>query len=150
RHSPDRVALDFETFRETEEIERPLIAMNRLCGLARTNRDYLREMNLVIGGVSEKPVSGAERDRMHHQLAAYRRACDQGSRATCIATVEAVGARLCLFNPRPQLRHDLVDLLAGQQIIDNRRAIAGDSFGNLLTGTRIGQMLDLHRYPLST
>ena len=40
-------------------------------GFARTDRDYLREMELIAGGVRENFVGGSDRERMHHQLAAY-------------------------------------------------------------------------------
>jgi hypothetical protein len=59
------VALDLVALREREEVERPLIAMNELGGLAGPDVDDLRQVQLVVGGVlAEHAVEGAQDEWM--------------------------------------------------------------------------------------
>ena len=75
-HRPDRVALNFIAARKGKEIERPLIAMNRLRRLSRADRNDLGQMQLKAGGMTEQLADSAEHGRMHHEVAAGLRSRD--------------------------------------------------------------------------
>ena len=92
-HRPHRVALDLEARREREEVERPLVAVHELRGLARTDLDHLREVQLVARGVvAEHPVERAEHERMGGEIAEARRPGEQAAGAARVAAGELVGA----------------------------------------------------------
>src|SRR5258708_4628868 len=76
RHRPYSIALNLVAPRERKEIERPLIAMNRLRRLSCADRNDLRQMQLDAGGMTEQLADSAEHRRMHHEIAARFRSRD--------------------------------------------------------------------------
>ena len=66
--------------------------MNRLRGLARADRDYLREVELKAGRVTEHLADRAEDGGIHHELAGFRRARDKAAGAARALAAEIVGA----------------------------------------------------------
>ncbi len=65
---PDGVQLHVVALGEREEVERPLVAVDRLRRLARTDRDGLGEVHLERRGALEQPARGLEDQRVLQQL----------------------------------------------------------------------------------
>src|SRR5688572_7735783 len=97
-HRPERVAGNFVSLREREEVERPLIAMHELRGLARADRDHLREMELEGRRLREHLADGAEHERVHDELAARLRARDEAARPLRAMAGEVVRAERRLLD----------------------------------------------------
>ena len=69
-HRPHRVALDLEAGGELEEVERPLVTVHELRGLARSDLDHLGQMQLVARRViAEHAVERAEHERVRGKIA---------------------------------------------------------------------------------
>jgi hypothetical protein len=141
-HRPDCVALDLVAAREREEIERPLVAMNRLGRLAGADRNDLREMELKAGGVAEHFADTAEHHGIHHEVAGFWRARDQPAGPACAASAEIVGTDWCLFSEGTQLCGDLVHDFGADDAIDDDASVVGKRCADLVGGRRRGQMFD--------
>ena len=122
-HRPDRVALNLVASWNGKEIERPLVAMNRLRGLVRADRDYLRQMELEAGRVAEHLADAAEHRRMHHELAAFRRARNQSAGATRAMAAEVVGAERSRLDERMQFGLNLVHHFGRDDSIDDDHSV---------------------------
>ncbi len=88
---PDGVALHLVARREREEVEGPLVAVDRLRCLPGADGDGLGQVQLDVGGVPEERARRPQRQRVHDQLAAAGRAGDERARAPRPVAAEVVG-----------------------------------------------------------
>jgi len=90
--------------RERKEVERPLVTVDRLPGLARTDRDHLRQVELEARRVTEHLADGAEHERMHDDVTAGSRACDESAGPPRAPAGEVVGSERRRVEVRLELR----------------------------------------------
>ena len=108
---------------EREEVERPLVAVHELRGLARADLDHLREVELVARRViAEHAVERAEHERMRGEIAEARRPREQRAGAARVAAGELVGAGRGRAEVRLELRRDAIELLDRREPLDHRAA----------------------------
>ena len=103
-HRPDGVAGGLVAGREGKEVEGPLIAVDHLSGLARTDGDHLREMELDARGVGEDGAHRVEHQRVHDELATGRRAPQQAAGAARAQAGELVATARRRLEPRAAAR----------------------------------------------
>ena len=143
-HRPDGVALHLVAFREREEVERPLVAVDHLAGLAGTDRDHLRQVEMEARRVDERRARGGEHERVHHELAAGRRAEQQAAGAARAAPGELVGAEGRGVDVRLELGASAVEKGTRHEALDDGAAVAGERLGDALAGGVSGESFDRH------
>ena len=122
-HRPHRVALDLEAGREREEVERPLVAVHVLRGLARTDLDHLRQVQLVARRViAEHAVEDAEHRRVRGEMPELARAGEQRTGAARVQAGELVAADRRRAEERLELGADAIHLLLGDDTLDDDAA----------------------------
>src|SRR5262249_42422594 len=93
RHCPERVELNLEALGKLEEIEHPLVAMDRLCRRAGLNSYHLRQMNLESRGMPQRLFGKRQYERMHDQITTRLGASDQAAGSAREAPREIVAAQ---------------------------------------------------------
>lgn len=129
---PDGVALHLVAPGERKEVERPLVAVHGLGGLARSDGDQLREVQLEAGGMAEDPARRGEDERVGHHLARRCGAGDEGAGASGVVAREVVGPGGRGFGEGSDLVVEPVEQPRGRDLVDDAGAVAGQDLRDLL------------------
>ncbi len=134
RKGPQRVALHFVAVGEREEVESPLIAMDRLGGLTRSDGDDLSEMQLEVAGVGQDQVGHSQGQGMEHQHPAGRGTGDERPGPPGVASAERIGAGRSEGQVGRQFVPDPIEQIHRCQTIDDDGAFGSDSLGDCFGG----------------
>ena len=144
-HRPDRVELNLEALREFEKIEYPLVAMNRLGGSVRLDRDDLGQMDLKSRRVRQHLLGRGQHERIHHEIAAGFRTRDQSTGPARAASREIVAADTCRRDVWLQFLRRPIHHGRRRESVDNRGSILGERGGDVVGAGGCGKMSDAHR-----
>ena len=141
---PDRVALHVVAGGEREEVECPLVSMDRLRLAARSDVDDLGEVELVTGDVPEEVVARGDDRGVHHEFLCRCRAGEQATGSSSGEPGEAVAAVGGGVDEGLYLVEKTVEQAGVDHLVDDDRTVAAKHLSNLSAGGGRGQVDDLH------
>ena len=118
--------------REREEVERPLVAMDRLARRVGADRDDLGEVDLDLRRLVHQPLGDVEHERVLDELAGRLRPGDQATGSFRAAPREVVGAERRGVDVVGHLGRDPVDQLDRGEFVDHERALCSEHTVELL------------------
>jgi hypothetical protein len=115
-----------------------------LADLAGGDGDYLRQVQLEVGGVGQHPAHRAEYQRVHHEIPAGDRPGDEPPGPPRAGAGEGVltglrGRQMCA-----QLLPDTVHDVGVDEAVDDRRPVASEYGADVLGGRGGWQVRDAH------
>ncbi len=116
---------------EREEVERPLVPVHVLRGLAGLDADDLGEVELERGGMSEHAAHGADHRRVHHQIAGRGSTGDEPAGPSGVLAAEVVPVGSHRHEGR-ELGLDLIEHRRLDQIVDDDAAVGGQHLADFL------------------
>jgi hypothetical protein len=119
--------------------------MDHLGGLARTDGDHLRQVELKTGRMSEDAAHGIEHQRVHDEIAAGGGTRHEATGASRPVTHEIVGPDRRRLEVRPELRTRLIEKRGRHEALDDGAALATERVADLLTAGSGGETGDRHR-----
>ena len=147
RLRPNGVALHLVLVGKRKEVECPSIAMQRLSGLAGTDGDRLREVELEVRRVRQDQARRTEGQRVHDEFPARRGTSDESARSPGRLPAEVIRAGGGADQPRSQLFGDSVHEPGRSQVVDDDGALRLDRFSHRLWLSRGWKMRYGHRRP---
>jgi hypothetical protein len=119
--------------------------MDHLRGLARTDGDHLRQVELEAGRMSEDAAHGLEHQRVHDEIAAGGGTRHEATGPSRPVTHEVVGPDRRRVEVGPELRTCLIEKGGRYEAFDDGAALATERIGDLLTAGSGGETGNRHR-----
>ena len=131
---PDGVELHVVALGEREEVERPLVAVDRLRRLAAADGDGLGEVDVERRRPLEQPGGGGEDQRVLQQLPRSGAARRERAGATGRPAGEVLDPERRGCEPRGQLRLEAVEHIAGRKVVDDHPAVGPEGRDDVVSG----------------